>query len=84
MHESLLKCKCDAMHDNLKPFKKKKKKNQPKDFVKNLSILKKPQKFSKTPKVRSENMKCMIEWVKIDHTRWRKWSLDQKAYGFEV
>ena len=46
MHESLLKCKCDAMHDNLKPFKKKKK-NQPKDFVKNLSILKNPKNFQK-------------------------------------
>ena len=82
MHESLLKCKCDAMHDNLKPFKKKKKPTQ--RFCEKLINFEKPQKFSKTPKVRSENMKCMIEWVKIDHTRWRKWSLDQKAFGFEV
>ena len=39
------------MHDNLKPFKKKKKKNQTKDFVKNLSILKNPKNFQKPQKL---------------------------------
>ena len=47
MQESLLKCKCDAMHDDLKSFKQ----NQPKNFVKNSSILKNPKIFKKSQKL---------------------------------
>ena len=37
-------------------------KTQQKNFTKTSSIMKNPKKFSKTPKVRSEWMKCMIKW----------------------
>ena len=38
MHEILLKCKCDAMHEHLGSFKQ----NHPKNFAKTSSILKNP------------------------------------------
>ena len=51
MQESLLKCKCDAMHDDLKSFKQ----NQPKNFVKNSSILKNSKFFKKSQKLGQKN-----------------------------
>ena len=45
-------CMIIQNHLNKKPSQK---------FCKNLIKLEKPQKFSKNPKLRLENMKCMIE-----------------------
>ena len=45
------------MHDDLQSFKQK----LSQKFHKNLIQLEKPQKLFKNPKLRSENMKCMIE-----------------------
>ena len=56
MHESLLKFKCDAMHENWRSFKQ----NPTQKFCKNLINFEKPQNFSKTPKVRLKKMKCVI------------------------
>ena len=54
MHETLLKCKCDAMHEHLGLLKQ----NPSQKFCKNLFIFEKPQKVSKkkkkNPKVRSK------------------------------
>ena len=41
MHESLLKCKCDAMHDDLNSFEQK----PTQQFHKNLNNFEKPQIF---------------------------------------
>ena len=50
------------MHDVLTPFKQ----NPSQKFLKNLNNFEKSQKFSKTPKVWSKDMKCMInEWESI-------------------
>ena len=46
------------MHDDLKSFKQK---NPSQKFHKNLIKLEKPQKLFKNPKLRLENMKCIIE-----------------------
>ena len=56
MREKLLKCKCDAMHEYLRSFKQ----NPSQKLHKNFINFEKPQNFSKTPKVRSKEMKCMI------------------------
>ena len=56
MHETLWKCKCDAMHEHMGSFKQK----PTQTFHKNFINFEKPQKLSKTPKVRSEWMKCVI------------------------
>ena len=53
----LKKCKCDVMHEHLRSFKQ----NPNQKFCKNFINFEKPQKFSKSPKVRSEYMKCMIK-----------------------
>ena len=60
MHDPLLKCNCDAMHEHLIFFKQ----NPTQNFCKNLINLKKPQKFSKTQEFRLKRMKCMIKWEK--------------------
>ena len=57
MHETLLKCKCDAMHEHWRLFKQ----NQPKKFAKTLSILKNPKNFQKPQKLDKKRMKCMID-----------------------
>ena len=44
----------------------------------------KSQNFPKIPKVRSENDKCMIEWVKKIILDERRWSLGRKSLGNEV
>ena len=49
MHETMWKCKCDAMHEHTWSFKQ----NLTQKFHKN--------HFSKTPKPRSKWMKCMIK-----------------------
>ena len=46
------------MHDHLKSIKQ----NPTQKFCKNLINFEKPQKLFKNPKLRLENMKCMIEW----------------------
>ena len=46
MHESLLKWKCDAMHDDLKSFKQK----PTQKFYEKLINFEKPQIFQKIPK----------------------------------
>ena len=48
MHEYLLKCKCDAMHDDLNSFKQK----STQKFCNNLINFEKPQKLFKNPKLR--------------------------------
>ena len=47
MHESLLKYKCDVMHDDLKSFKQKPTQNFCKKLInfENLKILKNPKKL---------------------------------------
>ena len=57
MHESLLKCKCDAMHEHLRSFEQ----NSYQKFCKYLIKFEKSQNLSKPPKVRSKAMKCMIK-----------------------
>ena len=50
------------MHEHLGSFKQ----NSSQNFSKNLNNFEKSQKFSKTPKVRSKDMKCKInEWESI-------------------
>ena len=50
------------MHDDLNHLNK----THPKNFTKTSIILKNPNFFSKTPNVRSKDMKCMInEWESI-------------------
>ena len=50
------------MHEHIGSFKQ----NPTQKFCKNLINFEKPQRFSKTPKVRSKEMKCMInERMKI-------------------
>ena len=56
MHETLWKCKCDVIHEHLRSFKQ----NPTQKFHRNFINFEKPQKFSKTPKVRSKEMKDMI------------------------
>ena len=41
----------------------------------------KPQSLSRIPKVRSENMNCMIEWVKKSILEERRWSWGRKTLG---
>ena len=60
MHESLLKCKCDAMQDDLNSFKQKPTQN----FCKKLINIEKSQNFQKNSKSWVKKMKCMIRWVK--------------------
>ena len=55
MRETFSKYKC-AIHEYLRSFKQ----NPSQNFHKNFINFEKPQKFSKTPKVRSKEMKCMI------------------------
>ena len=51
---------------------------------KNFFNFEKPHSLSKIPKVRLENMKCMIEWVKKIIPDERRWSLGWKSLGNEV
>ena len=51
MHKSLLKCKCDIMHDDLNSFKQK----PTQKFCEKLINFEKLQIFQKIPKVRSKN-----------------------------
>ena len=51
MHETLLKCKCDAMNEHLGSFTQ----NPSQKFYKNFINFEKPQKFNKNPKVRSKS-----------------------------
>ena len=51
---------------------------------KNFINFEKHQSLSKIPKVRSENIKCMIEWVKKIIPDERRWSLGWKSLGNEV
>ena len=48
MHESLLKCKCDVMNDDLNSFKQ----NPTQKICDKLINFEKPQIFQKIPKVR--------------------------------
>ena len=57
MHETLLKCKYDAMHELLRSFEQ----NPSQKFCKNLINFEKSQNLSKPPKVRSKEIKCMIK-----------------------
>ena len=57
MHETLLKFKCDPMHELFRSFEQ----NPTQKFCKNLINFEKSQNLSKTPKVRSKEMKCMIK-----------------------
>ena len=57
MHETLLKCKFYAMHELLRSFEQ----NPFQKFCKNLINFEKSQHLSKTPKVKSKEMKCMIK-----------------------
>ena len=68
------------MHDDLKPFSQ----SPSQKFHKNSINFEKPQSLSKIPKVRSENMKCMIEWVKRITPDERIWSLGRKSLGNKV
>ena len=65
------------MHDDLNSFKQ----NPSQKFHKYFINFEKPQKFSKTPKVRSECMKCMIKGQKEDHTRVKMQGLDRRMSG---
>ena len=56
MHESLLKCKYNAMHDDLNSFKQK----PTQKFCEKLINFEKPQIFQKNPKSYVKKMKCMI------------------------
>ena len=49
IHESLLKCKCDVMHEHLRSFKQ----NPSQKFRTNFINFEKPQKIFKNPKLRS-------------------------------
>ena len=68
------------MHDDLKPFSQ----SPSQKFHKNSINFEKPQSLSKIPKVRSENMKCMREWVKKIIPDERRWSLGWKSLAKEV
>ena len=68
------------MHDDLKSFSR----SLSQKFHKNSIDFEKPQSLSKIPKVRSENMKCMREWVKKIIPDERRWSLGWKSLAKEV
>ena len=53
------------------------------NFNKNLTILKNPKKFSKTPKPRSKCMNYMNNERKRDHTKWFEARKGRKSCGFE-
>ena len=68
------------MHDDLKSFSQ----GPSQKFHKNSIHFEQPQSLSKILKVRSKNMKCMIEWVKRSLTREKNWSWDRRTLGKEV
>ena len=65
MHETLLKCNENAMHEHITSNQQ----HPTQKFHKKLIKLKKPQKFQETPKPRSKCMKCMKNEGLEKHTK---------------
>ena len=68
------------MHDDLKSFSQ----GPSQKFHKNSIHFDQPQSLSKILKVRSKNMKCMIEWVKRIIPNERRWFLGRTTLAKEV
>ena len=67
MHETLLKCKCDAMHEHLRSLKQ----HPTQKFCKNLIHFEKPQNLLKTSKVGSKRDEMHDKCKEEDHTKRR-------------
>ena len=80
MHESLLKCKCDAIHEYLGSFKH----NPTQKFRQNFINFEKPQKFSRKTKNRGLSMKCMKNEGLRTLTNEQELDLGRKSLGNEV
>ena len=80
MHETLWKCKCNAMHEHITSYKQ----NPTQKFHKILKDFQKPQKFQEKPKPRSKCMKCMKKEILEKHTKGKTQGLGQNPSGFEV